>query len=130
MNKRTARSLLLITLAALASPAFANEFGHAWSCELVAGKSITDARAVSQAWLEAAKSMKGGDQLKLYINVPIVEKASANRFEFVLLAPSLEAWGRFYDGYHEDSPVGKADVTFAEVATCSGSTLWESIGIE
>jgi len=130
MNHRVTKQLLVFTLVALASPAFANEFGHAWSCELVAGKTTADARAVSQAWLAAARSMKGGDQLKVYINVPIVVEASANRFDFVLLAPSLEAWGTFYDGYHEDSPVGKADVDFAEVATCSGSTLWESMKIE
>jgi hypothetical protein len=74
--------------------------------------------------------MSGGDQLELYINLPIVAEESANQFDFVLLAPSLQAWGTFYDGYSETSPVGKADVDFAGVATCSGSTLWESIKIE
>jgi hypothetical protein len=130
MNPRATKQLLVSILAAFASPAFANEFGHAWSCELQTGKTIADARAVSTTWLAAARSMKGGDQLKVYMQVPIVMEGSANRFEFVLLAPSLEAWGTFYDGYHEDSPVGKADVDFAEVATCSGSTLWESMKIE
>jgi len=122
--------LLIAILLAFTGPAFANEFGHVWSCELVAGKTIEDARAVSLAWLNAAKSMRGGDQLELYINLPIVVEESANRFDFVLLAPSLQAWGEFYDGYSESSPVGKADVEFARVAACSGSTLWESIKIE
>jgi hypothetical protein len=124
------RPLLVSIFALFATPAFANEFGHVWSCELLAGKTIEDARAVSLVWLNAAKSMKGGDQLELYINLPIVEEESANRFDFVLLAPSLEAWGAFYDGYSESSPVGKADLDFATVAACSGSTLRESIKIE
>ena len=74
--------------------------------------------------------MNGGDHLKLYVNAPIVVEDSANRFDFVLLAPTLEAWGAFYDGYSASSPVGKADVYFAGVAACSGSTLWEFIKIE
>jgi hypothetical protein len=130
MNQKISQQFLLFILAACSGPALANEFGHVWSCELAPGKTMEDARAVSQAWLSAAKSMKAGDQLKLYLNVPIVVEESTNRFEFVLLAPSLETWGAFYDGYSENSPVGKADVDFAGVAACSGSTLWESMKIE
>jgi hypothetical protein len=130
MIHKITRRLLIAIFLACTGPAMANQFGHSWSCELVAGKTVEDVRAVSLAWLNAAKSMKGGDQLELYINLPIVVEESANRFDFVLLAPSLEAWGAFYDGYSESSPVGKADVDFAGVAACSGSTLWESIRIE
>jgi hypothetical protein len=130
MKHELRKLALLSILAACTGLASANEFGHVWSCELTAGKTIEDARAVSLLWLNAVKSMRGGDQLKLYVNVPIVVADSANRFDFVLLAPSLEAWGAFYDGYSESSPAGKADVDFAGVAACSGSTLWESIKIE
>lgn len=122
--------LLTSSLEAFAAPALANEFSHVWSCELQAGKTIDDARAVSLAWLNAAKSMKGGDQLKVYVNYPIVVEPSGGRFDFVLVAPTLEAWGAFYDGYAGNSPVAKADEEFARVANCSGSALWESIMIE
>ncbi len=130
MNRKITQQLIISGLVAFAGPVFANQFGHVWSCEIVAGKSLADVRAVSEQWLKAARTMKGGDQLKLYVNVPIVVEDSANRFDFALLAPSLEAWGAFYDGYSANSPVGKADADFAGVATCSGSTLWESIKIE
>ena len=130
MNRKIIQRLIISGLLALARPVSANQFGHVWSCEIVAGKSLADVRAVSSQWLRAARTMSGGDQLELHIELPIVVEDSANQFDFVLLAPSLQAWGEFYDGYSENSPVGKADVDFAGVATCSGSTLWESIKIE
>jgi len=130
MNRKITQQLLVSGLVAFAGPVFANQFGHVWSCEIVAGKSLADVRAVSEQWLQAARTMNGGDQLELHIDLPTVVEDSADRFNFVLLAPSLQAWGTFYDGYSETSPVGKADVDFAGVATCSGSTLWESIKID
>jgi hypothetical protein len=130
MNCKIMQQLIISGLAVSAAPVSANQFGHVWSCELAAGKSLADVRAVSEQWLKAARTMSGGDQLELYINLPIVVEDSANHFDFVLQAPSLQSWGTFYDGYSETSPVGKADVVFAGVATCSGSTVWESIRIE
>lgn len=117
-------------LLAFAAPIAANEFDQVWACELNAGKSLDDARAVSKAWLDAARTMKGGEQLQVYIDYPIVVPSSGSRFDFVVRAPSLGAWGTFYDGYDQESAVGKADEAFAEVATCSGSTVWENIRIE
>jgi len=117
-------------LLAFAAPVAANEFDHVWTCELNPGKSINDARAVSLGWLQAARTMKGGEQLQVYLNYPIVLSSSGSRFDFVVRSPSLAAWGTFYDGYDPGSAVGKADEAFAEVATCSGSTMWESIKVE
>lgn len=94
------------------------------------GKSLDDARAVSLTWLEAARTMKGGEQLQVFVNYPIVVSSSGSRFDFVVRSPSLAAWGTFYDGYDPGSAVGKADEAFAKVATCSGSTMWESIKVE
>ncbi len=115
--------------AALAAPAGANEFEHVWTCELNAGKTLDDARAVARTWLEAARSMKGGEQLQVSIRYPIIVGESENRFDFVVRAPSLAVWGAFYDTYDDGTPVAGADLKFAEVAGCSGSTMWESIGV-
>ncbi len=115
--------------AALAAPAGANEFEHVWTCELHAGKTLDDARAVARTWLEAARSMKGGEQLQVSIRYPIIVGESENRFDFVVRAPSLAVWGAFYDTYDGGTPVAGADLKFAEVAGCSGSTMWESIGV-
>jgi hypothetical protein len=64
------------------------------------------------------------------IRYPIVVSESENRFDFVVRAPSLALWGAFYDTYDDGTPVAAADLKFADVASCSGSTMWESIGVQ
>jgi hypothetical protein len=117
-------------VAAFAAPVAANEFDHVWSCELKPGKTLDDARAVARTWLAAARSMKNGERLQVSIRYPIIVNESENRFDFVVRAPSLAVWGAFYDIYDDDTPVADADLKFAEVAGCSGSTMWESIGVQ
>jgi hypothetical protein len=117
-------------LAAFAAPAAANEFDHVWSCELKPGKTLDDARAVARTWLAAAKSMSNGERLQVFIRYPIIVTESENRFDFVVRALSLAVWGAFYDTYDDGTPVADADLKFAEVASCSGSTMWESIGVQ
>lgn len=127
---RAAIVLMIAGLAAtLAAPASANEFDHVWSCELHPGKTLDEARSAASAWLAAAKSMEHGERLKVIIRYPIIVSESENRFDFVVRAPSLAAWGAFYDTYDDGTPVADADAKFAEVAGCSGSTLWESIDV-
>lgn len=117
-------------VAAFAAPVAANEFDHVWSCELKPGKSLDEARAVARTWLAAARSMKHGENLQALIRYPIIVSESENRFDFVVRAPSLAAWGAFYDTYDDDTPVADADLKFADVASCSGSTMWELIGVQ
>jgi hypothetical protein len=129
--KRTAiLGWFAIALATMSAPAAANEFEHVWSCELRPGRTLDDARAVARTWLAAAKSMKRGGQLEAVIRYPIVVSESENRFDFVVRAPSLAAWGAFYDTYDDGTPVADADAKFADVAGCPGSTMWESIGVD
>ena len=73
--------------------------------------------------------MKNGERLQVFIRYPIIVSESENRFDFVVRTPSLAAWGAFYDTYDDGTPVADADAKFAEVARCSGSTMWESIGV-
>jgi len=123
-------AVLASTMAAFAAPAVANEFDQVWICELNPGKSLFDAREAARAWLAAAKSMEHGKALQAFIRYPIIVSESENRFDFVVRAPSLAAWGAFYDTYDAGTPVADADVKFAETASCSGSTMWESIAVE
>jgi hypothetical protein len=128
---RTAMILVLASVVtAFAAPAGANEFDHVWECELKAGRTLDEARAVSRAWLAAARSMQHGERLQAFIRYPIIVGDSENRFDFVVRAPSLAAWGAFYDTYDEGTAVADADRRFAEVAVCSGSTMWESIVVQ
>jgi hypothetical protein len=121
---------LAIAVAAYAAPVVANEFDHVWSCELKPGKTLDDARAVARIWLAAARSMSNGERLRASIRYPIIVAESENRFDFVVTAPSLAAWGAFYDSYDDGTPVADADLKFADSASCSGSTMWESIGVQ
>jgi hypothetical protein len=123
-------ALFLTASLAGMSPAAANEFEQIWTCSILAGHNLDEVRSAGNGWLTAARSMPGGEALELVIRWPIAVPDSAEQFEFVIRAPSLQAWGKFYDGYDPDSLVGKADEVFASVASCSGSTVWESISLE
>ena len=127
---RSAAITVLLASSALPAPVAASEFEQVWNCELKPGKTLDEARAVALTWLAAARSMKNGERLQVYIRYPIIVSDSENRFDFVVRAPSLAAWGAFYDAYDDGTPVANADAKFAEVAGCSGSTMWESIGVE
>ncbi|HKX98092.1 MAG TPA: hypothetical protein VJL86_00095 [Steroidobacteraceae bacterium] len=129
MKRAAIMGWFAIAVVTMSAPAAANEFEHVWSCELRPGKTLDDARAVARTWLAAARSMKNGERLQVHIRYPIIVGDSENRFEFVVTAPSLAAWGAFYDTYDDGTPVADADAKFAEVAGCSGSTMWESIGV-
>jgi hypothetical protein len=116
--------------ATFSAPVAANEFDHVWSCQLKPGKTLDEARAVARTWIAAARSMRNGERLRVSIRYPIIVTESEDRFDFVVTAPSLAVWGAFYDTYDDGTPVADADLKFADVASCSGSTMWESIGVE
>jgi hypothetical protein len=129
--KPIAIALLCASAAAtFSAPVVANEFDHVWSCQLKPGKTLDEARAVARTWIAAARSMRNGERLRVSIRYPIIVTESEDRFDFVVTAPSLAVWGAFYDTYDDGTPVADADLKFADVASCSGSTMWESIGVE
>lgn len=131
MLKRTAIALWFAgAVAAFTGTAAANDFDHVWNCELKPARTLDEARAVAGTWLAAARSMEHGQRLQAFIRYPIIVGSSENRFDFVVRAPSLAAWGAFYDTYDDGTPVADADLKFAEVASCSGSTMWESIAVQ
>jgi len=129
MHRQVIQNLIFCIFTGWVGSVQANDFEQVWDCTLQSGKSLDEVRAVAADWLQAARGMRGGEGLQLEIRWPIAVPESAEAFEFVIRAPSLEAWGAFYDGYDPSSPVGKADEVFATIAACSGSTLWESIAI-
>lgn len=130
MFRRVKPFCLTLILLACSAPLQAYDFDHVWTCELRDGRTLDEARAASRDWLKAAHSMPNGDQLKLYIHWPIIAGVNERAFNWVIRAPSLTYWGTFYDGYHLDSPAALADEKFAEIATCTGSMMWEMLPIE
>jgi hypothetical protein len=116
--------MLLLTL-----PAYADSVVQVWNCELNDDKTFKELEAVSQAWLKAARGIKGGEEMEVYLNYAVGADEDADGVLFILVAPSFESWGAFEDRY-EDSPAAEADEAFNEVASCSTPSLWGSAKIE
>lgn len=128
MKNTITKFVLISILMAIAIPAHASVV-QAWECKLKDGKTGQDAVAVSSAWLKATKGMKGSDKLKVYLDYPIAANVESGIFNFILVAPNIEEWAAFEAGY-EGSAAAKADEDFSDIATCSGSSLWNSVAID
>lgn len=110
--------------------AHADSVVHIWTCELNDGKTNADVMAASSDWLKVAKSMEGGEDLKLYLEFRIAANVGDNDFNFVLIAADEKTWGVWYGGADPDSKMQNANTAWFEVAACSGSSLWFSVEIE
>ena len=100
-----------------------------WTCTLNEGKTGADIMQASSAWLAAAKGQKGGADIKVYHEFPLAATAGSGGFNFVMILPDAETWGVFTGGY-EGSAAAKADDEWNKVASCSGSSLWESVAVK
>ena len=129
MNKFISGLFAALFLFSITLSAHADNVVQVWNCSLNEGKDGDDAMAVSSAWLKAAKTMKGGKDLKVFVDWPMAAHSGDGGFNFVLIAPDAKTWGLFNNDYG-DTPAAKADEAWAEVATCSGSSLWQSITVK
>jgi hypothetical protein len=96
-----------------------------WSCQLQEGKTATDLQAVSSAWLAAARKLPGNEKLEAMQNFPVAAKVADGGFTFVTVTSDFKAWGKAAEAY-PGSGAEKADLAWAEVASCNGSSLWAS----
>ena len=129
MKKIIIASLTASVMFLFTAPVYADSIVQLWSCKLNDDKTFADLEAVSSAWLKAAKSMEGGEDLEAFLEYPIAADAGGGDFTFVMVVADTKTWGVFNNDY-PDSPVGEADQAWSEVATCSSSSLWESVEIE
>jgi len=118
------KTILVLVLLGLHVSAHADVV-QVWECTLNDGKTPDDVMKASSAWLAAAKSMKGGAELKVYHEFPLAASPGPGGFNFVMIAPDAESWGVFSGGY-ESSAASKADQDWDKAAKCSGSSLWNS----
>ena len=89
--KRTISVLILLGLCASANA----DVVQVYKCTLNDGKTSDDVIKASSAWLTAAKSMKGGGELKVYVEFPLAASPGPDGFNFVMIAPDAESWGSF-----------------------------------
>ena len=96
-----------------------------WNCKLNDGKTFDDLMVASSAWLAATKSMEVSEEIEAYHMYPVVTNAGDGSFNFVVILPDPEVWGKLTKAY-PGSASQKADEAWGEVATCKGNSLWAS----
>jgi len=124
--------MLVAVMLIVAAPAFATGAAtHMWKCEMNDAVSEEAVIAMAGEWLKAARTMKGGERLKAYVYFPVAVNAIGETdVWFVVVAPSFEEWGKFWDNY-AGSPANEIDERNVKMGVvCPDSALWESIEIK
>ena len=129
MKKVTIASLTASVMFLFIAPAYGDAILQFWDCELNDNKTPADVIAASLVWLKAAKNNEGGEDIEVSLEFPIVGDAGDADFFFVLSVADTKTWGVFNHDY-PDSPAGQAEEAWADVATCSDSSLSASVDIE
>jgi hypothetical protein len=129
MKKTLLGSIATSLMLLFTAPVYADNVVQIWNCTLNAGKTTADIIALSSAWLKAAKGMEGGEDLDVSLEFPMAANVSDSSFNFVLIAPDAKVWGVFNADY-EGSAAADVDATWFETASCSSSSLWNSIDLE
>jgi hypothetical protein len=107
-----------------------HEVEHIYQCELVEGVTEAQVEASVQDLLKAAKTMVGGEGVKVQVLFPVaVNDMGENDFSIVVTSPSFTAWGKFWDAFADDSAVAKWDKLHADEFDCPNSAMWEAVNI-
>jgi len=111
----------------VAAPAGASEAMQMWKCELGDDATEEGVEKHAQDWLKAARQVKGGADLKAYVLFPVaVNVVGQTDFMFVVVAPTFEDWGKFWDNYKDSAA---ADLEEESKVGCPHSAVWESITV-
>jgi hypothetical protein len=122
--------MLVLTLIIGAAPAYAVRVSQVFSCEQDDDATEQQINAGAAKWLEAAKGMKGGENLEAWVYYPVaVNDMGESDLLLILVAPSFEEWGMFWDSY-EGSPAAKVDKENQEFVVCPDSALWETVPVK
>ena len=127
--KAIIRLMVISTLMFLGAPAWSDEVRHVFHC-VQEDEAHDDAlAAIASEWLEAARKMKGGENITVNVHFPVAADVGEVDFLFVVIAPSFEEMGIFLHAY-DGSPLEEIDDRFDKLASCPQSALWDSITIE
>lgn len=121
--KTLIRLMMISILMVVASPAH-SEAIQIFNCQLEGDATNEDLMEMAKKWLDAAKTIKGGENLQVFIRHPVSAAVDHIDFKFVIATPDFAAWGAFTDAY-ESSTIADIDDEFEKIAICSESTLWE-----
>ena len=112
-------SMLLV----FASPAY-SEAIQIFNCEFEGEATEDEVMDMAGKWLKAAKTLKGGENLQIFIRYPVAAAVDDIDFKFVLVTPDFAEWGQFTDAY-ELSVLEEIDDELDKVADCADASLWE-----
>jgi len=134
MNKAIRLMLVSVMLFAVvmvaAAPAYSARVSQVFTCEIEDEATEKQVKEGASKWLKAAKEQKGGENLEAFIYFPVaVDDMGESDALFLVVAPSFEEWGVFWDGY-EGSPAAKIDVENRVFVVCPDSALWETVVVE
>lgn len=129
MKKIIIASLTASVMFLFTAPVYADSIEHQWNCKRLVGTTKDDVIAATSVWLKAAKTNEGGENVKAFLKFPIAADTVDGDFTFVVVFADTKAWGDFSHDY-ADSPAGEAEGAWYEVATCLGSSIWESVEFE
>ena len=127
--KSIVRSMVVSMLLFFAAPAWSGSAVHLFHC-VAEDETHDDAlEAVTSEWLAAAKKMKGGENLQIFLYFPVAVGAGEHDFSFMVIAPDFAQMGAFMDAY-DGSPLEAIDDRFDQLAHCPVSDLWEAIAVK
>lgn len=119
------RLMAISMLMFFAAPAWSGSAVHLFHC-ISEDETTDDAlEAIASEWLAAAKQMKGGKNLQIFLYFPVAVGAGEHDFSFMVIAPNFEQMGAFLDAY-AGSPLEEIDDRFDELAHCPISDMWEA----
>lgn len=127
--KKVIQLIFVSVLMILTAPVYADSVVQVYECERDDDTTDEQIEAMAEEWLKAAKGVKGGENLELYLNFPIAGQVGEMDLTMVLIAPSFAEWGTFTDNY-DGSAVDKVDEKYSDDVDCPDSMLWDSVKVE
>jgi len=118
--------MLFAVVMVAAAPAFADKASQTWKCEIGDGVSEDELIVKGKAWVEAAKSVEGGKNIKAYLRFPVAVDATGE-VDVVLevIFPTFEEWGKFWDNYSGSEAANLDDMNQEVGIICPDSAVWE-----
>jgi hypothetical protein len=121
--KTLIRLMIISIFMIVASPVYAEAI-QIFNCEYEGDATEDDVFAMAGKWLAAAKTIKGGEEIKIVIRFPVAASVDDIDFKFVIVTPDFAQWGEFTDNY-EASKLQEIDDELYKVADCNDASLWE-----
>jgi hypothetical protein len=130
--KTILRLMMLVSLLVVVAAPSYSESGEAWhvyQCEILDETTEDQIVELAETWVEAARKMKGGEKIEVYVFFPMAAEMGASDFRMLLKVPSFAEWGALQDVYDESAAADIED-SWSQVMDCPDSWLFEGFKIE